>query len=300
MPFWSHCVKKPAISVLAHQYAICPLQTGLPPDSKSKHRNSTSSLTHPCWLKHHQDKKIFLCGKYENQIQFKAGTLNGKGAACYTRANESGYFGYWSFTCPKRGQQAKKIKDHNLISQLKSLWNCPAHFSKKSRSTYNFSYWVWQRSLNFWGGCWKFWILELNLPKKRAASQKRSKITIWFLNSILCGIVLHAFWKRVEAYVTLTVGFDQKLELLDPRASTSKIGKIIWGLDHEFYSKPWHTVLAAKIWISVERFFSLWMLPRPWSMFKKSFTKCKFDKIDLIQYVLYIIRVIHCRSKIVL
>ena len=57
VPFWSHCVKKPAISVLAHQYAICPLQTGLPPDSKSKHRNSTSSLTHPCWLKHHQDKK---------------------------------------------------------------------------------------------------------------------------------------------------------------------------------------------------------------------------------------------------
>ena len=141
--FWSHCVKKPAISVLAHQYAICPLQTGLPPDSKFKHRNSTSSLTHPRWLKHHQDKKVFLCGKYENQIQFKAGTLNRKGIGCWTRANESGSFGYKSFTCLSRGQQAKKIKDHNLISQFKSLWNCAARFSKKSRSTCDFSYWVW-------------------------------------------------------------------------------------------------------------------------------------------------------------
>ena len=39
------------------------------------------------------------------------------------------------------------------------------------------------------------------------------------------------------------------------------------------------------------------MLPHPWSMFKKSFTKCKFDKIDIIQYVLYIIRAIHCRYE---
>ena len=60
------------------------------------------------------------------------------------------------------------------------------------------------------------------------------------------------------------------------------------------------SISATKIRFAGKRFFSLWMLPRPWSMFKKSFTKCKFDKIDLIQYVLYIIRVIHCRSKIVL
>ena len=32
-------------------------------------------------------------------------------------------------------------------------------------------------------------------------------------------------------------------------------------------------------------------------LFKKSFTKCKFDKIDIIQYVLYIIRAIHCRYE---
>ena len=41
--------------------------------------------------------------------------------------------------------------------------------------------------------------------------------------------------------------------------------------------------------------FFLWMLAHPWSIFKKSFTKCKFDKIDIIQYLLYIIRVINCR-----
>ena len=39
------------------------------------------------------------------------------------------------------------------------------------------------------------------------------------------------------------------------------------------------------------------MLAPPWSIFKKSFTKCKFDKIDIIQYVLYIIRAIHCRYE---
>ena len=85
-------------SPICHQHECIfkvSLQTWFHPDSKFKHRNSTSSLTHPCWLKHHQDKKIFLCGKYENQIQFKAGTLNRKGAAWQeqTRVNESGYFG---------------------------------------------------------------------------------------------------------------------------------------------------------------------------------------------------------------
>ena len=30
------------------------------------------------------------------------------------------------------------------------------------------------------------------------------------------------------------------------------------------------------------------MLTPPWSTFKKSFTKCQFDKIDIFQYVLYI------------
>ena len=46
-----------------------------------------------------------------------------------------------------------------------------------------------------------------------------------------------------------------------------------------------------------KRFFFLWMLPHPWSMFKKSITKCKFDKIDIIQYVLYLIRAIPCRYE---
>ena len=35
----------------------------------------------------------------------------------------------------------------------------------------------------------------------------------------------------------------------------------------------------------------------PMSIFKKSFTKCKFDKIDIIQYVLYIIGVINCKYQ---
>ena len=39
----------------------------------------------------------------------------------------------------------------------------------------------------------------------------------------------------------------------------------------------------------------LWMLAPPWPIFKKSFTKWKFDKIDILQCVLYIIRVINCR-----
>ena len=57
-----------------------------------------------------------------------------------------------------------------------------------------------------------------------------------------------------------------------------------------------HEFISLKV-ASQERDSSFYecSLPHPWSMFKKSFTKCKFDKIDIIQYVLYIIRVINCK-----
>ena len=52
-----------------------------------------------------------------------------------------------------------------------------------------------------------------------------------------------------------------------------------------------------KVSFTGKRSFSLWMLPHPWSMFKKSFTKCMFDKIDIIQHLLYIISIIYCRYQ---
>jgi hypothetical protein len=52
-----------------------------------------------------------------------------------------------------------------------------------------------------------------SLVPQEGSKLKRSKITIWFIDSSLCGIVLDAFEKRLGEPVTLPTGLDKKLEL---------------------------------------------------------------------------------------